>query len=130
MTIPSELLSASDLQGSAKKLVSYLRSFFEEKYSHQNIGRVTVKLEPVPINLQSKVEHELQKFELNDPQMPHQISIGVVYCKEGQKEEEEYFQNGMYSNFLDSYHLRPRRHEQGIFRLFEDYWKRIRVKRI
>lgn len=100
MTIPTDLINAADLQGSCKKLVSYMRAFFEEKYSHQGIKPVTVKLEPVPASHHNMVEEDLRKFETNDPQMPCQMSIGVIYCKEGQKEEEEYFQNGMVRVYL------------------------------
>jgi hypothetical protein len=100
MTIPTEILNPADLQGSAKKLSGYLRAFFEEKFAHENMKQISVKLEPVPFTMKNKVEEELEIFEKNDPQVPRQMAVGVIYCKEGQKGEEQYFGNGMFSEFF------------------------------
>eukprot|EP01126_Amoeba_proteus_P044972 TRINITY_DN5020_c0_g1_i8.p1 TRINITY_DN5020_c0_g1~~TRINITY_DN5020_c0_g1_i8.p1 ORF type:complete len:503 (-),score=96.78 TRINITY_DN5020_c0_g1_i8:681-2189(-) len=96
MTTPVELTNPSDLVISAKRLSSYLRSFFEQKYTLP----INVKLEPILPNFWHDLEQELLQMELSDPQMPRMMSVGVIYCKEDQKEEEEYFQNAFFTHPL------------------------------
>eukprot|EP01125_Pyxidicula_operculata_P015722 TRINITY_DN5362_c0_g1_i1.p1 TRINITY_DN5362_c0_g1~~TRINITY_DN5362_c0_g1_i1.p1 ORF type:complete len:672 (-),score=178.48 TRINITY_DN5362_c0_g1_i1:65-2080(-) len=89
ISIPVELMVP--LNSASKKLKKYLSTFFSDK--HEKAYHVKLNLIQSDDDGDDQVGPQLLELEKNDPLMPNKLSVGVLYIKKGQTEEDQFLAN-------------------------------------
>jgi len=87
------------------KTIRRMNRFFQNKYKED---QVVVMDDP-----ENKLPKEIQKIELNSPQVKSELKIGIIYAKKGQVNPHEMFKNTPsqnFQNFLMAMDIGPKQH--------------------
>eukprot|EP01125_Pyxidicula_operculata_P005534 TRINITY_DN1956_c0_g1_i3.p1 TRINITY_DN1956_c0_g1~~TRINITY_DN1956_c0_g1_i3.p1 ORF type:complete len:879 (-),score=249.77 TRINITY_DN1956_c0_g1_i3:300-2936(-) len=74
---------------SSKKLVRYLKEMLSQKYEQKS----NVQLDLVENTHEQKLKDKLLNLEIDDPQVPRRLSVGIVYVTDSQGTEQQYLSN-------------------------------------